>query len=555
MAVRFAVSTGNWSNTAIWDNGLLPVAGDTIYPNGFGVTIDQDINISSLNNNVSNVYLPNMAIPAMTGNTQPSGIVNSNDNVTNAYLAFDQDAGTFWAITANTLPFLSYQYTSTKIIKKYYWAADSTSRMPSAWTFQGSNDGTTWTTIETVTGNITQTYLSGATVSANTTAYIYYRMNITALAQPASGARILRFEMTESTLTSYGITTGGAFLVSATLSGTRNIVFSGPGIITNNIYTAGIVATSHVSGNTVNFNVTGSGYIINPQFLTASANSIKGVAINGNGAVNFNGNIWGQTNTFYNDTASGSIYINANATVTINGNVYAPVGQVASASYTIQSAASTSSSAILNINGDIIGSGTTSVSQAILLNSTTSVNITGNIISNKGNCIQSIYNNIINITGTVTVTDTLSVNAIYMTSVGSLITMNGSITNKGNLITIWAPKIRFASTATPYWIFQTNGASDITLAYGAALGPYPVESDVRTGVQYATSPIRTGTCAVPLPQYVSQGVPTGSTVGNAYMDPESFLNAISTSSNVIATRLKNVSTVQTTGGQMAAFSV
>jgi len=53
MANRYAVATGNWSNPAIWDGGTLPQAGDVVRPNGFIVTIDQDITVTELTNNAS----------------------------------------------------------------------------------------------------------------------------------------------------------------------------------------------------------------------------------------------------------------------------------------------------------------------------------------------------------------------------------------------------------------------------------------------------------------------------------------------------------------------
>ncbi len=53
MANRYAVATGNWSNTAIWDGGTLPGVGDVVRPNGFTVTIDQSITVGELRNNAS----------------------------------------------------------------------------------------------------------------------------------------------------------------------------------------------------------------------------------------------------------------------------------------------------------------------------------------------------------------------------------------------------------------------------------------------------------------------------------------------------------------------
>jgi len=48
MATRWAVATGNWSNTATWNGGTLPAAGDDVHTNTFTVTIDQNINVGSL---------------------------------------------------------------------------------------------------------------------------------------------------------------------------------------------------------------------------------------------------------------------------------------------------------------------------------------------------------------------------------------------------------------------------------------------------------------------------------------------------------------------------
>lgn len=44
MASRYATASGNWSNPAIWDGGVaIPAAGDTVRPNTFTVTIDQNL--------------------------------------------------------------------------------------------------------------------------------------------------------------------------------------------------------------------------------------------------------------------------------------------------------------------------------------------------------------------------------------------------------------------------------------------------------------------------------------------------------------------------------
>ena len=50
MATARAIASGNWSATGTWNGGVLPGNGDTVYANGFTVTIDQNVNIGGANN-------------------------------------------------------------------------------------------------------------------------------------------------------------------------------------------------------------------------------------------------------------------------------------------------------------------------------------------------------------------------------------------------------------------------------------------------------------------------------------------------------------------------
>lgn len=56
MANRYAITNGNWSNSAIWDNYAtlgFPTSSDIVRPNGYSVVIDQNITILQLTNNAS----------------------------------------------------------------------------------------------------------------------------------------------------------------------------------------------------------------------------------------------------------------------------------------------------------------------------------------------------------------------------------------------------------------------------------------------------------------------------------------------------------------------
>jgi hypothetical protein len=60
MALRYAVATGNWSNTATWDGGTLPTAADDVFSNNFTVTIDGTFTVLSIRN-TSNASAPVIA--------------------------------------------------------------------------------------------------------------------------------------------------------------------------------------------------------------------------------------------------------------------------------------------------------------------------------------------------------------------------------------------------------------------------------------------------------------------------------------------------------------
>lgn len=120
--------------------------------------------------------------PTMTNNTTPSPYVASasNEGSGAAYLAFDK-ADSQWIANATT-GFLKLDFGSA------VWAADeyridpqSTTRAPRNWTFEGSNDDSNWTTLDTQTGITTWVTGTPKTFTfTNSTKYRYYRLNISA---------------------------------------------------------------------------------------------------------------------------------------------------------------------------------------------------------------------------------------------------------------------------------------------------------------------------------------------------------------------------------------
>jgi hypothetical protein len=181
MALRVAVATGNWSNPAIWNAGVLPVAGDVVASNGFTVTIDQDVNVDLLTNTVQS---PVVLTPAMTSYTTPSGIVTASSEYPEtsyaAWRLFDRTSSPWLTSPPVNTGWNAYEFTSTKIVSKYILTPTTLSSpgsIPRNWTFEGWN-GTDWVVLDTVTGNSSTANVTRSFV--NTVAFIKYRINITA---------------------------------------------------------------------------------------------------------------------------------------------------------------------------------------------------------------------------------------------------------------------------------------------------------------------------------------------------------------------------------------
>ena len=116
-------------------------------------------------------------------NVATGGAANdSANNPTNARSAFDQNSGTEWFHTGVS-GWLQYDLGHTERVQRYtvISANDRDPRDPKDWQFQGSTDGSTWTTLDTQSNQVFATRLKLKTYTiANPASYRYYRLNITA---------------------------------------------------------------------------------------------------------------------------------------------------------------------------------------------------------------------------------------------------------------------------------------------------------------------------------------------------------------------------------------
>ena len=137
-------------------------------------------------------YSPGNQVPTMTSNTTPSGTCSASESYgsTPPWYAFSASGDSYngWLTNGSALPqWIQYLFPSAKIITSYTiipWSADNfPGRSPTAWKLQGSNDGSTWTDLDTQSISSSSWVSNTAAtfyMSSNTTAYLYYRLYITA---------------------------------------------------------------------------------------------------------------------------------------------------------------------------------------------------------------------------------------------------------------------------------------------------------------------------------------------------------------------------------------
>jgi hypothetical protein len=547
MAIRFAVASGDYNNTAIWETPTIPTASDDVWVNGNTVAITGSITASSLNNGPTPIMLYDPAIPIMTSNTAPAGYVASSTNpgAQLPWQAFDRNTGTYFQSTV-AVTTLQLQFPVSKSIQRYAIKRYGSNYDPQRWNFEGSNNGTTWTVIHgPVTSSVLVTTDYYSPVLNNTGSFGYYRLNVSAnLGQITT--IIPGLDMTENTssiTSSYTNTTGGTFAiasgstVNATFNGGAgtyllNVAFNAPG-------TASFIG---------NFNGTST--------VQGSVQNGAGLLITGTGRVNWTGNIIG---SLANVSSYHGVRITGNATFNLIGNLTAGNSVSNFGQGNNSTGLSNGGVSTINITGNVTA-GTSIFNYGIYnagLGST--INITGNSLAGattlaSGECA-AVYNNaansIINITGIATAVPTAY--CIYNGFVSSYINISGPLYNASNGVSALVSAKSYIRTTPFNWMFTKLDTTSVGLYTQDSVGGAPSGSDVRAGVYYGIGGGLTGSCYVPLPQYVSQGVLVDNTSGSAVLTAADFLSAISSSSDPLAVRLRNVSTVDTNGAQLSAL--
>lgn len=335
--------------------------------------------------------------------------------------------------------------------------------------------------------------------------------------------------------------------------------------------------------------VGGGGYIVTGNFtITADFYFDSGnlLTYNGTGTLNIIGNIpihpqVGGASACWNFTGSGNIIVVGNLSTSKSASRLL-ISKTGSGKFTLTGNISLESplnhTAISITNGDVeitgniknsaTGTGNTSVvsyggiGQFILVGQIIN-DSTATGASNLGlSSISSLY---FKHTGAMINTSVIG-NCVSILNYNAIVICSGPfISSPSAMLPFIAYRMNYHKTIGSYYEFRdstTNGALPPATPAPAALlvSPdtavdAPIPANVRDGVTYALTTL-TGTLKVPPPNSVAAGVPTDNTVGNAVLTPQAvwdYATANLTDANSIGARLKNVSTVETTGEQLEAL--
>ena len=214
-----------------------------------------------------------------------------------AWGGFDKAVHNFgglrWIVAANTLSWLQYKFVEPRVLKSWRFKSTTVAAYdPKRFTIEGSNDGFTWTAIDSTytaadyTGNGASLWGDLQDTSANTTAYVYTRINTTANNGDATYTGIEELEFNTITPSDY-------------LNVVDGLVYNNAGTVIDRVYLAKIMTGA-------------SGELLNYENLPVA--KIKGVDAEYQGDLTVHGdivgaNLFGQDQTWQDVTAERALSV------------------------------------------------------------------------------------------------------------------------------------------------------------------------------------------------------------------------------------------------------
>lgn len=124
-------------------------------------------------------------IPALTSNTAPSGIASASSiysTTYDAWTAFDKNttSGQGWiTLSGTTIGWIQYKFVNPRKITRYEITSSNViGSSPKNFTFEGSNDGSNYTVLDTKTSQTWTGFEKRTFNIVNENSYLYYRINI-----------------------------------------------------------------------------------------------------------------------------------------------------------------------------------------------------------------------------------------------------------------------------------------------------------------------------------------------------------------------------------------
>ncbi|HPG40290.1 MAG TPA: FlgD immunoglobulin-like domain containing protein [bacterium] len=245
--------------------------------------------------------------------------------------AFDNDYSTLsnlWESNGTVPQYIGYDFGAgnEKTIARYrLHTANDIGWIPNDWQFQGSNNGSSWSDVHTVTGaGLSLNSWSSYYTFSNSTAYRYYRIYVTAVQFDAGSddyVDIKEIEMMELSSAAITFTDGSAFTPAITLGSSNQVIgrFTLTGDVDGAALTTASIKLNGVRTGLSNFKLWGStdGTFGGDTQLGSTVAADPG---NGN-SVSFSGftSAIGTTGTFYFLTSD----VSAGATGLIQGVIVA----------------------------------------------------------------------------------------------------------------------------------------------------------------------------------------------------------------------------------------
>lgn len=390
-------------------------------------------------------------------------------------------------------------------------------------------------------------YANGFTVTIDQNVTVISLRNNAQSPAVAGGGFVLNGGFTVTATASVGFAGGSSTsnLIIFTDSGTSSLV----GVVGMNANSTNFSTIVHSGTGTLNI----TGNLVGNNVTSGVSNRV--ITFSGSGNINLLGDI---QYSYVHDAPMMSL--TGTGTFNQTGNIYnVAVGGNSGRAFDI-------SNGVYNLTGNITST-VRSIVYAINVTSLAKMYVTGNVTHSLG--LGTIYNTAyLNVVGTITASESISNRAcaIFSDSYTAINIFSGPFVSSTNgYLPIIVFRMHLIISASSYYEYRdssTNGALPPSTTAPATrfVSPAtavdaPAASNVRFGVTYALG-TQTGTLRVPSPNSVAFGVLTDNTTGTAVLTPAAvwdYATASITNASSIGARLKNCSTVDTTGEQLEAL--